>query len=142
MNILTAEHAIKPRDIDNAFARLDKYTKGISDLLKDLNTVMGSLQSAMRIKHIKREAMTDAQIKAFSEFREFYADEAAELSLELSRLSGEIGTGGLENRIMTEDADFNRLYTWLMNISKRQYEAITGINGIITAARSTLELIA
>jgi len=127
-------------DIDNAFNKLEKNTKGISGLLKDLGAVMESLSAAIREKTAARALMTNMQIRAFSEFREFYTDGTAEVRHELSRLST------MKKRViaelMAEDADYNRLYYRLLNITKRQILTITNITGIISAARDTLELIA
>ena len=130
----------KTCDINDAFNKLEKNTKGISGLLKDLNAVMENLSSAMREKTAARTSMTNIQIRAFSEFREFYADGTTELRHELSRLSAQ--KKRVMADIMAEDADFNRLYYRLLNITKRQIVTITNISGIISAARDTLELIA
>ena len=128
------------KDIDNAFDRLDRNTKGITYMLKDLDNVMGKISAAMRNKSATRQAMSDTQIRAFSAFQGFY-ESIRELRQELLCLSGDIGTGGMKNGI-NDDVDFDLLYKWLLNISKRQNDAIANISGILSAARDTLQLIA
>jgi hypothetical protein len=138
--IPAADYCVKTRDIDDALGKLENNTKGITVLLNDLGDIVKNLTSALKIKSAAKEPMTELQIKAFSSFQSFYSDETAEISHELLRLSG------LKKRvmseIMSENADFFRLYNRLLNISKRQHNTISNLNNVISAARDTLELIA
>ena len=88
--------AVKAWDIDKAFDWLDKNTKGISKMIKELNNVMMKLQRLMRLKSAAREAMTESQIMALAAFQDYYDEEVEFLTASLARLSGDIGTGGLK----------------------------------------------
>ena len=140
-----SEYVVKAWDIDAAFDNLNKNSKGISSLMKDLSGLTENISAAMRAKSLAREPMTEDQISAFSSFNEIYAGKAAGLASDLDFLTRYFEMGdknGIIDDLFAEGADFGMLYGWLMNISQRQRQAIANINGIISAARDTLQLIA
>lgn len=138
----TAEEDISQMDIEAAFEGIDRNAKGISRLLKDLNSEMGKMSAVMQLKSITKESMSEEQIQVFSDFSAFYSDGTENLNETLSHISGDINDHALRSEIMADDTDFNAIYGQLMNITDNQSAAITNISCMIKAAKDTLELIA
>lgn len=138
----TAEKKIEPADVDMAFESVGKNSKGISKLLKDLNNVMGKMNTVMQLKSIANDTMSEEQITTLHDFSEYYNTEAEALNDTLSIISEKIVLKDVKLAIMQEDTDHKQVYDELKTISDHQYDAMVGINNIINNAERTLCLIA
>lgn len=139
-----ANNAALP-EIDAAFDKLNKNTKGIVSLVRDLRSLRARIAAAMRAKSLARESLTEDQISAFADFTAYYNGEAATLTQELSWLTHYNEMGDVHDiieELSSREVDIELLYGWLINISERQRRAIRNLDGIVEAARKTLYLIA
>ncbi|MDR1704119.1 MAG: hypothetical protein LBS19_05485 [Clostridiales bacterium] len=124
--------------IDAVFDSVDRNSKSIVALLKDMGGSVGELNDTMRRKSAAREHMSEEQIQAFSSFNRYYTDRTAVLNNKLASISGGTGLESIKNEIMSDDTDYAQLYDKLNSITDNQYDAIAAINGIIRAAKDTL----
>lgn len=132
----------KDQQVQSLLDLLHTNTRRLSELLESKNNTITMVQSKMNEKARARQRMTEEQIQTFNEFIRNVEAESSKIQTALEQINELKDMKEVQQQIMKEDMDYDKILEKLNEITEHQSVAIDKLEQIVQLGNYTAAVLA